>query len=66
MMRRGGMLALAFFGPLGLGTHLSVLVAVGLRTPARTAFLWVSGGTIVWSVVAAYAAVTGMTIAGIG
>ncbi|KIH96922.1 hypothetical protein LP52_21900 [Streptomonospora alba] len=64
--RRWGMPALALLGPLGLGTQLSALVAVGIGASSRAAFAWVGAATVLWSVVAAVAAETGMNIAGIG
>lgn len=53
-------------GPLGLGTQLSVLVAVAAGVSARSAFLWVSAGTIVWSVIAAGLTVAGVSFVGVG
>lgn len=64
--RRWGMPALALLGPLGLGTQLSALVAVGIGATSRAAFAWVGAGTVLWSVVATVAAATGMSVAGIG
>lgn len=66
VMRRWGMPALAVLGPIGLGTQVTALVAVSLGVRARAAFLWVGAGTLVWSVIAAYAAVTGLNFAGVG
>jgi hypothetical protein len=42
------------------------MVAVGIGVETRRAFWWIAAGTVVWSLVAAIAAVTGMSIAGIG
>jgi uncharacterized membrane protein len=64
--RRWGLPALAVLGPIGLGTQVSVMVAVGIGVEARRAFWWVAAGTVAWSLVAAVAAVTGMSIAGVG
>ncbi|QSB13379.1 hypothetical protein JQS43_17365 [Natronosporangium hydrolyticum] len=45
---------------------MSALVAVGLGVSARASFGWIGAGTVVWSIVAAVAAVTGLSIAGVG
>ncbi|QSB13381.1 small multi-drug export protein [Natronosporangium hydrolyticum] len=66
LLRRWGMPALAALGPIGLGTQVSALVAVGLGVSARASFVWIGAGTVVWSIVAAVAAVTGLSIAGVG
>lgn len=66
IMRRWGLPALAALGPVGLGTQLSAVVAVSLGTTARAAFAWIGASTVVWSVIAAVLAVTGMSIAGVG
>ncbi len=66
LMARWGLPALAVFGPIGLGTQLSALVAVGAGARAGITFIWIGGGTVVWSVAAAIAALTGMSVAGIG
>jgi uncharacterized membrane protein len=63
---RWGMPALAVLGPLGLGTQLSAVVAVGFGVSSRVAFAWVGAGTVAWSVVAAVATVAGLSVAGIG
>ena len=64
--RRWGLPALAVIGPIGLGTQVSAMVAVGIGIEARRAFIWIAAGTVAWSIAAAIAAVTGMSIAGIG
>jgi uncharacterized membrane protein len=64
--RRWGLPSLALVGPIGLGTQVSVMVAVGLGIEARRAFWWIAAGTAAWSVVAAVAAVAGLSIAGVG
>jgi uncharacterized membrane protein len=64
--RRWGLPALAVLGPIGLGTQVSVVVAVGIGVDARRAFWWIAIGTVLWSLIAAVAAVTGMSIAGMG
>lgn len=66
IMARWGMLGLATLGPLGLGTQLSALAAVATGVSARSAFLWVGAGTIVWSLVAAALTLTGASFMGIG
>jgi hypothetical protein len=63
--RRWGLPALAVLGPIGLGTQVSVMVAVGIGVETRRAFWWIAAGTIAWSLLAAVAAVTGMSIAGV-
>lgn len=66
VVKRWGLPALAVLGPIGLGTQLSAVVAVGLGIKARTAFIWVGWGTVAWSVVAGVAAVTGLSVMGVG
>lgn len=62
--RRWGLPALATLGPIGLGTQVSAVVAVGMGVNARTAFAWVGAGTVAWSILAAAAAVAGLSLAG--
>lgn len=64
--RRWGLPALAALGPMGLGTQLTALVATGIGTTPRLAFAWIAAGTIVWSIIAAIAAVTGLSLTGVG
>lgn len=64
--QRWGLPALAALGPIGLGTQLSALVASGIGTKPRVAFVWIGAGTIVWSIVAAIAAAAGLSLAGVG
>lgn len=59
VMSRGGLPLLAILGPLGLGTQISALVAVGAGVRAWPAFLWISVATLVWGAVAAVLTVTG-------
>lgn len=66
IMTRWGLPALAILGPLGLGTQVSALVAVSLGVSARLSFIWVSAGTIAWSVLAAIATVAGLSFLGVG
>lgn len=66
IMSRWGMPGLAVLGPLGLGTQVSVVVAVAAGVRASVSFLWIAAGTIVWSVVAAVLAAYGMSFLGIG
>lgn len=66
VMSRWGLPALALLGPIGLGTQVSAIVAVGAGARARSAFTWIGAGTVAWSIVAAVAAVTGLSIAGVG
>lgn len=64
--QRWGMPALAVLGPIGLGTQVSAAVAVGMGVTPRAAFVWIGVGTVAWSLVAAVAAVTGMSFLGVG
>lgn len=64
--RRWGLPALAALGPIGLGTQISTVVAISIGITARVAFAWIAAGTIVWSIIAAVAAVTGLSLAGVG
>ncbi len=64
--RRWGMPVLALLGPLGLGTQLSAMVAVGMGVSSRASFAWIGAATVLWSLVAAVATMTGVSIAGIG
>ena len=66
VMERGGLPLLALVGPVGLGTQVSAVVAVALGARATTSFLWVSAGTVLWCVVAAYATLAGVEILGFG
>lgn len=66
VMDRGGLPLLALVGPVGLGTQVSAVVAVALGVRATTSFLWVSAGTVLWCVVAAYATLAGVEILGFG
>ena len=66
VMERGGLPLLALVGPVGLGTQISAVVAVALGARATTSFLWVSAGTVLWCVVAAYATLAGVEILGFG
>lgn len=60
--RRWGLPALAVLGPIGLGTQLSAIVAGGIGATPRITFAWIGAGTVVWSIVAAIAAVTGISL----
>lgn len=66
LARRWGLPALAVVGPIGLGTQVSTVVAVGMGTDARTAFAWIGAGTLAWSLLAAVAAVAGLSVLGAG
>lgn len=66
IMTRWGLPALAILGPLGLGTQVSALVAVSLGVTARLSFIWVTAGTIAWSVVVAILTVAGLSFLGVG
>lgn len=62
--RRWGLPALAALGPVGLGTQVSAVVAVGIGITARAAFIWIGAGTVVWSVLAAVLTVAGVSFVG--
>ncbi|MBB4930728.1 putative membrane protein [Lipingzhangella halophila] len=66
IVQRWGMPMLALLGPLGLGTQVSAVVAVGIGITSRAAFAWIGAATVVWSLIAAAAALTGVSVAGIG
>lgn len=66
IMARWGLPALALLGPIGLGTQVSAIVGVGSGARAGVTFAWIGGGTVAWSIVDAVAAVTDLSIAGIG
>jgi hypothetical protein len=63
LFERWGLPGLALLGPLGIGTQLSALVAVGFGQAPRRVVAWIGGGTIAWCVVAAVLAVTGSGLA---
>ncbi|NYH80151.1 hypothetical protein FHR84_003500 [Actinopolyspora biskrensis] len=64
LVRRWGLPALAVLGPIGLGTQLSALVAGGIGITPRATFAWIGAGTVAWSIVAAIAAATGISLTG--
>src|SRR5690606_10353489 len=66
VLQRWGVPMLAVVGPLGLGTQVSAVVAVGFGIRARAAFGWIAAGTVVWGLVAAFLAVTGRSFLGVG
>ena len=63
--RRWGLPGLAILGPLGIGTQLAAVAAIGLGFPARRTFLWVGAATIGWSAVITVLAIQGFALAGI-
>lgn len=65
LVRRWGLPALAVLGPIGLGTQISALVAGGLGITPRVTFAWIGAGTVAWGVLAAIAAVTGVSLTGV-
>lgn len=66
VMERGGMPALALFGPLIIGTQAAAIAAVALGTSAIRSFIWISAGTVLWAVLAAVATLTGFEALGFG
>lgn len=62
IMARWGLPGLALLGPLGLGTQISALVAVGMGVRWRVAFVWVGLGTVLWASVAAVLTVFGVSV----
>jgi hypothetical protein len=64
--RRWGMPMLALLGPLGLGTQLSALVAVGLGVSSRASFAWIGAATVAWGLIATIVTVAGVSFAGVG
>ena len=64
-MNRGGLPLLALVGPLGLGTQISAVVAVATGVRARSSFIWIGLGTVMWCIVAGAVALTGVEFLGI-
>jgi len=60
--RRWGLPGLAILGPLGIGTQLAAVAAIGLGFSARRTFLWVGAATIGWSAVITVLAVQGIAL----
>lgn len=65
LMKRGGLPLLALVGPLGLGTQISAVVAVATGVRARSSFIWIGLGTVMWCIVAGVVALTGVEFLGI-
>lgn len=63
--QRWGMPALAALGPIGLGTQVSAIVGVSLGLSARASFVWIGIATVLWAIVAAWATLAGVSIAGV-
>lgn len=63
--KRWGLPGLAILGPLGIGTQLAAVVAVGLGFPARRTAIWVGSATILWSAVITVLAMQGFTYVGL-
>lgn len=63
---RWGLAGLAVLGPLGLGTQLSAVVAVGFGHSARRTFTWIAAGTVAWCIVVALLASFGSEVVGLG
>jgi uncharacterized membrane protein len=57
---RFGLIGLAALGPLLTGIHVAALVALAAGAPRRPTVLWLSGGVVVWSALAAVATVLGL------
>lgn len=60
LFERYGLLGLAALGPLLTGIHVAAIVALAAGAGRRPTLLWLSGGVVVWSVIAAVAAVIGI------
>lgn len=65
VLERWGLPMLAVVGPIGLGTQLSAVVAVGFGISAARTFRWIAAATVLWSIVAAALTVTGLEFTGL-
>jgi hypothetical protein len=63
---RWGLAGLAVLGPLGLGTQISVVVAVSYGHSAKKSFTWIAAGTVLWCIAVAILASLGLRVAGVG
>lgn len=63
--KRWGLPGLAILGPLGIGTQLAAVAAIGLGFSARRTAIWVGSATILWSAVITVLAVQGFTYVGL-
>lgn len=63
--KRWGLPGLAILGPLGVGTQLAAVAAIGLGFSARRTAIWVGSATIVWSAVITVLAFQGFTYVGL-
>jgi len=64
--RRFGLPGLAILGPLGIGTQLAALAAIGLGFSAMRTFIWVGAATVGWSAVITVLTVQGLALTGLG
>ncbi|NLS10021.1 small multi-drug export protein [Nesterenkonia sp. MY13] len=65
VMNRGGIPALALFGPI-IGTQIMAVAVVAMGISAVRSFFWISLGTIGWAILAAAATRGGFQIFGLG
>ncbi|MEX2533518.1 MAG: small multi-drug export protein [Nitriliruptoraceae bacterium] len=63
--RRFGLPGLAILGPLGIGTQLAAIAAIGLGFSAKRTFVWIGAATIGWSAVITVLTIQGMGLAGL-
>jgi hypothetical protein len=60
LFERYGLPGLAALGPLLTGIHVAAVVALAAGADRRRALLWLTGGVVVWAVIAGVAAVVGI------
>ncbi|CAN5399519.1 hypothetical protein BH23ACT3_BH23ACT3_22440 [soil metagenome] len=60
LYKRFGLPGLAAVGPLLTGVHVAALVALAAGSPRRPTLVWLVGGIVVWSALAATATVYGL------
>lgn len=61
-MDRYGLPGLAALGPLLTGVHVAAVVALATGAPRRATLGWLTGGVVVWAVLAALATVAGLDL----
>jgi uncharacterized membrane protein len=60
LFERYGLPGLAALGPLLTGVHVAAIVALAAGADRRRTLLWLTGGVVVWAVIAGVAAVVGI------
>ena len=65
ILTRYGVPGLGLVAPLLTGTHLAAAAALALGAPRRAVAVWMAVGVVVWAVLAAVAAVTGLGLLGV-